>query len=351
MLNRILQLAVIITLCSCITHAQTRSDCLTSFTQPSVKPGVSGAFTFTRDGKTLLVPGADGKIRFLDMASGEIKRTVNVHTNYVYMANFNPDATLLASSSRDNTARIWEVSSGQILHIFDGFRCAVKVAEFSPDGKLLGASGNDGMLKLWDVKTSKELKSMVHRDSPDIDMATYSFLFSRDGKQIYAANGDGTISMWDVASGKEIRNWQAHPSIVFKLVLSPDYRHLVSFGEVLVKVWDTSTWREITRLSIPRTAGDSYVSAGALAISHNGKLIAASYVELDSKRTTYLAVKTIIWNAKTGERLFTLSGHKFDINGLIFTPDDRYLLSGSVDRTIKFWDMHDGQLTRTITIN
>jgi WD40 repeat protein len=209
---------------------------------------------------------------------------------------------------------------------------------------------HSGMLKLYDVKSYKELKAMVHRDSPDIDMATYTFLFSRDSKQIYAGNGDGTISVWDVASGKEIRNWQAHPSIVFKLVPSADYRRLVSFGEALVKVWDTSTWREITTLSIPRTAEDSYVSASALAISHNAKLIAASYVELDSKRTTYLAINTIVWNAKTREKLFTLSGHKFDVNGLIFTRDDRYLLTGSVDQTIKFWDMRTGQLTRTITL-
>lgn len=350
MSHRILQLALIITSSIYTAYAQTQSDCLTSFPLGSnVKPGVSGSFTLTRDGKTLLVPGVDGKIRFVDMASGEIKRALNAHTNYVYMANFSPDAKLLASSSRDNTARILDLASGQELHTFGGFRCAVKVAMFSPDGKLLAASGNDGMLKLWDVKSYKELKSLVHRDSPDIDMATYSFIFSRDGKQIYAGNGDGTISVWDIASGKEIRNWQAHPNTVLRVVISPDYRRLISFGDALVKIWDTSTWREIATLSIPRTAGSSHAS-GTLAISHNGKLIAASYVEFDAKQNTYAGINTIVWNAKTGEKLFTLSGHKLDVSGLIFTHDDRFLLSGSVDTTIKFWDMRTGQATRTITM-
>ena len=350
MLNRILLLAITVTFCFSTAHAQTQSDCLTSFRMPpNVKPGISGSFTFTRDGKTMLVPGVDGKIRFVDLASGEIKRTLSAHTNYVYMANFSPDAKLLASSSRDNTARIWDLASGQVLHTFDGFRCAVKVAKFSPDGRMLAASGNDGMLKLWDVKTNQELKSMVHRDSPNIDMATYSFVFSRDGKQIYAGNGDGTISVWDVATGKEIRNWQAHSTLTFNLVISPDYRHLVSLGDAFVKIWNTKTWKEIATLPIPRTASSSYTSS-ALAISHNGRLIAASYVELDAKHTTYLAVNTIVWNAKTGAKLYSLTGHKFDIDGLSFTPDDRYLLTGSVDTTIKFWDMRNGQLARTITI-
>lgn len=86
------KIAVVITFCFCTAHAQTQSDCRTSFSPgPNVKPGVSGAFTLTRDGKTLLVPGADGKIRFIDMASGSIKRTLSGHTNYVYMANFSAD--------------------------------------------------------------------------------------------------------------------------------------------------------------------------------------------------------------------------------------------------------------------
>jgi len=138
MFHKILRLPVVITLCSFAAQAQTQSNCLTSFALgPNVKPGVTGSFTLTRDGKTLLVPGVDGKIRFVDMASGEIKRTLSGHTNYVYMANFNPDTKLLASSSRDNTARIWDVASGQTLQTFGGFRCAVRVAKFSPDDQLL----------------------------------------------------------------------------------------------------------------------------------------------------------------------------------------------------------------------
>ena len=149
MFPKIIQLAIVVTFCACIADAQTQSDCLTSFPfRPGAKPSVSGSFTLTRDGKTLLVPGGDAKIRFVDMASGEIKRTLSGHTNYVYMANFSPDTRLLASSSRDNTARIWDVSSGLVLQTFGGFRCAVKVTTFSPNGQLLAASGNDGMLKL-----------------------------------------------------------------------------------------------------------------------------------------------------------------------------------------------------------
>jgi WD40 repeat protein len=268
----------------------------------------------------------------------------------VYTAVLSPDEKLLASSSRDLTARIWDVATGQALHTLGGFRCAVKAVAFSPDGRLVAASGNDGMLKLWDVKSGKELKSLVHRDSRDIDMSTYAFVFSGNGKQIYAGNGDGTISVWDVATGKETRNWKAHGGYVFRLAITSDHRRLISYENAVVKVWDTVTWRELQSFSMPKPDGGSSF-ASTVAVSDDGKLIAATDIALDAKQTTYLGINTVVWNAKTGEKLFTLSGHKFDINGLAFTRDNRYLLTGSVDRTIKFWDMSNGQATRTITLN
>lgn len=314
---------------------------------PNAKPGVGG-LSLSHDGKTLVAATGDGKIRFIDMATGIVQRTLTGHTNMVYRAIFSPDEKLLASSSRDLTARIWDVSTGRELQQFNGFRCSVKAVEFSPDGRTLAASGNDGMLKLWDITTGAELKSLVHINSADIDMATYAFMFSHDGKKIYGGNGDGTISEWDVASGKEVRFWKAHDNYVFRLVFSPDYRLLASFGDSVVKLWDTSTWREVRSMSMIGKAGISHIS-GSIVFSHDGKLIAASNVGLD-KQNTYAYVQAMVWNAQTGEKLFTVEGHKFDINGLIFTRDDRFLLTGSVDRTIKFWDMKTGREARAINL-
>jgi WD40 repeat protein len=313
------------------------------------KPSVGG-LSLTRDGRTLVAAGGDGKIRVIDFATGNVQRILSGHANVVYRAVFSSDEKLLASSSRDRTARIWNVATGEQLHELGGFRCSVKAVAFSPDGKTLGASGNDGMLKLWDVKTGRELKSLVHINSADVDMSIYSFVFSHDGKRIYAGNGDGTISEWDVQSGKETKVWKAHDNFVLKLAFSPDYRVLASFADSAVKLWDTSTWRELRSLSTVRTV-DAISRASSIAFSHDGKLIAASDIGLDSKQTKYMYVQALVWRVKTGDKLFMLEGHKFDIDGLVFTRDDRFLLTGSVDTNIKFWDMKTGQLARTISLS
>jgi WD40 repeat protein len=283
------------------------------------------------------------------MATGKVQRTLIGHTNALYRAIFSPDEKLLASSSRDRTARIWDLATGREIQRLDGFRCSVKAVAFSPDGRTLAASGNDGMLKVLDVKTGVEQKSLVHMNSADIDMSVYSVAFSRNGKKIYAGNGDGTISEWDVGAGKETRVWKAHDYTAFRLLFSPDYRLLASFGDSVVKLWDVSTWREVRAMSMIRTAGVSHVSS-TIAFSHNGKLIAASDAGLDPKQNTYVYVQAMVWNVKTGEQLFTIEGHKWDIDGLAFTRDDRFLLTGSVDTTIKFWDMTTGENVRTLTM-
>ncbi|HYJ85529.1 MAG TPA: WD40 repeat domain-containing protein [Pyrinomonadaceae bacterium] len=330
---------------------------------PNVKPGVGG-LSLSRNGETLVVAGGDGKIRFIDLASGELQRTLEGHTNVLYKAVFSPNEKLMASSSRDRTARIWDVATGRELHKLGGYRCSVKAVAFSPDANQLASSGNDGMLKVWDVKTGAELKSLVHINSADIDMSTYALAFSHDGKKIYASNGDGTISEWDVTLGKETKVWKAHDSGSLALVFSPDYRLLASFSESALKLWDTSTWREVKSLTTTTwedlkglkgfegLQGLSSLSrhSGSIAFSHDGKLVAASEMGIDPKQGSYLYVQTYVWNVATGKKLFTLEGHRFDVDAVVFTRDNRFLLTGSVDTNIKFWNMKTGELHRTISL-
>jgi WD40 repeat protein len=332
------------------SQAQTLSNCRpTPPMNANVKPGIAG-LDLSHDGKTLVVAAGDGIFRFVDMNSGQVLRTFTGHTNAIYRAIYSPDEKLIASSSRDLTARVWDWTSGRELWKATGFRCSVKAVVFSPDGRLLAVAGNDGMVKIYDVKSGKELHSLVHINSATVDMSVYSLAFGRDSSKVYAANGDGTISEWDTVSGKELRTWKAHQGYAFKLALSPDHSLLASIGaDAYVKVWNITSGREVRNLSMIR-APEGIVIATEVAFSHDGKLLAASSVGMDQKRTTYLYIQTLVWTMNSGEKLFTIEGHKFDVPALIFTKDDRFLLTGSVDTTIKFWDMKTGLLSKTFTI-
>jgi WD40 repeat protein len=54
-----------------------------------------------------------------------------------------------------------------------------------------------------------------------------------------------------------------------------------------------------------------------------------------------------LWNPETGEMTARIKGHSLGIRSLAISPDGLTLVTGSVDKTIKFWDLvsHQEMLT------
>lgn len=54
-----------------------------------------------------------------------------------------------------------------------------------------------------------------------------------------------------------------------------------------------------------------------------------------------------LWDIRTGQELKTLKGHRSWVNSVAFSPDGKLLISGSADKTIKLWDVQNGREIRT----
>jgi len=59
--------------------------------------------------------------------------------------------------------------------------------------------------------------------------------------------------------------------------------------------------------------------------------------------------KTIkIWEVSTGKLVRTLTGHKKYVNSVIVSFDGKYIISGSNDETVKVWEFSTGELIQTL---
>jgi WD40 repeat protein len=58
-----------------------------------------------------------------------------------------------------------------------------------------------------------------------------------------------------------------------------------------------------------------------------------------------------VWDLATGETKTTLQGHTGWVNAVAVTPDDRHVVSGSSDKTLRVWDLKDGKEILTFTLD
>jgi len=105
--------------------------------------------SFSPDGHTLVGVGY-GWIQLWDVASGQLKATLEGHGSVVHSVSFSPDGSTLASSHWPDI-RLWDVASGQLKATLEGHMDRVYSVSFSPDGHTLVSGSNDGTILLWDM--------------------------------------------------------------------------------------------------------------------------------------------------------------------------------------------------------
>jgi WD40 repeat protein len=349
------------------------------------------SLAFSPDGRRIALGGFDGTVRLLDGSTGRETLRIYAHPLMAEGVAFSPDGHRLASASQDRTVRVWDATpltgnpqAGHCDTLTD-HQHQVRGVAFSPDGRWLGSASWDRTVKLWELSGKGQpgvsiipRYTLRHRDK------VIAVSFSSDNRTVASASREGTVKVWDLgapigdslterrtiqpgsavfsiafsvdgrllgvgvgggigiydpATGKEVHPFKSHWAPVPGLAFGPDGRLFTSgASDPALKVWDMAGDKPM--LMIPVDSGASVI----VAVSPDGRLI-ASAGPAESEHTVQ------VWDAQTGTVWKkTQKGHRGHVWSVAFSPDSRFLASGSWDSTIKVWDLKAPDSAEPVTL-
>jgi WD40 repeat protein len=276
----------------------------------------------------------------------------------VYTAALSPDKKSIISSQIDGSIRIWDVESGRQIRSINGRQkgslpipIPILSVAWSPDGRRF-LSCDSFTLKVWDTETCRELWFVPEDYSFEAFIPfCFSAAWSPDGKTIAAGMVDGTIKLYNAANNREMRKISGlrtdeYRDSFINLCFSPNGELIVASSFLgTVKIFNAKTGETIKTLSEQIHRIDD-INDENMYMSSLGAVLAFSP---DGKRLAFSQIKEKIirvYDVESGRELYQLAGHDLTVNSVAFSPDGKYIVSGSADRAVIIWDSENGNELR-----
>jgi len=223
------------------------------------------------------------------------------------------------------------------IHLAD---VAHREGNIGPLRKLLDSCPED--LRAWEWYHLNHVSDQAVKTLPGDEKGVFDVTLSPDGKRIVSAGGSGTIKIWDATDGKEVMTLRGHEKAVVAVKFSSDGNRIASISrDSKIKVWDAQSGVELRTLtggdSVPLPLLHTWAGRVPFAFSHDGKKIVSGSPSDNIKERIH------IWDADSGTRLMTLSGHERYLTSLAFTPDNKRIVSSGRDNALRVWDASTGQ--------
>lgn len=301
------------------------------------------SLAWSPDGKMLAV-SAGTQVYFYSIPENFILYQTDIGS-FTPALDFSPDGKRCAAGSRDGIIRIWEFEASGglkpriiLAREIPAHSKGVNTIMFSSGGEWLASGGNDAIARLWDVKTGSLLNEMIGGTFaiPSVAINTAEDL-SADSMEfgLAVANGD-VLRLRDAFSGRFIGTfWSDQP--LFRLAFNPD-GSLLATGDISngVKLWNVSQAYRSGSESYPEPVHEMHQSGipgkpsglvWAVVFNPSGDFLASA----GGDGQIYL------WDVHKGGLVKTFEGHQAAVTSLAFSPDGKWLVSGSLDATVRFW--------------
>ncbi|HEV3023362.1 MAG TPA: sigma-70 family RNA polymerase sigma factor, partial [Pirellulales bacterium] len=252
------------------------------------------------------------------------------HRGDVQVVVFSPAGDRLASGGADGSIRFWDVATMQPIGKLDGSAGrGVSSLSFAPGGDRLASGSDDGTLDLWDLNERKRQYSVTPSSA-----RVGSIAFSAEGKVVVSGRHDGSVA-WtgttDPADGAR-SGFQAERDAVCAMAFSPD-RTSVAWGmsDGRVTIYDVETRQ------LKATHAKHQQAVTALEFNHDGWSIASASLDGSVK----------MWAAGCGAEPASFQGHPRAVRSVAVRGER--MATGGDDGTVRLWDTRTGEQLEVYT--
>ncbi|KAI0073703.1 WD40 repeat-like protein [Panus rudis PR-1116 ss-1] len=311
-------------------------------------------------------------------------RFLKGHKTEVFVCAWNPaDKSVLATGSQDTTVNLWKVPNNLtdqteleppvtlVSKSVDGKQGDITCLDWSPDGSLLAIGSYDEMLRVCTPLNEMYFSHEQH-EGP-----IFSVRFSPSGKWLITASLDGSVCAWDIAQKKLHAQYNCHEACCLDVDwLSDEY--FVSCGAdskiVLMKLGVatpisilTGHTSEVNQIKfspnkklLASCADDHTTRIWPVIEGQSGLTISYTLEVLWGHTQTVTSIawqpptaegesnilatcafdsSVRLWDVRTGECLHVFTDHTLPVYALSFSPDSRFLATGSGDGWLHVFDI------------
>jgi WD40 repeat protein len=303
--------------------------------QPIQHYRIARCAAFHPDGHLLICGGSDGMVRVWDLSRTQHGVFSTEHSDEARAVAVSADGRHIVTSSRDRTARVLEASTGTgIARLYHGR--GIQEAIFRPGASQVLTAGNDGRIVLWDFRTGDRLYA--------VDVAApgefHTAIFDAKGDLLVTSNQQGVAALRDATTGAARAEPLKLGVDTRTLAVTRDGRRLCAgSADGSLRVMVLPDWRVLWQRTSP--------CGGIAALGFNGRG--------DRLASGHGDGSAWIRDAASGERVAEIGDashhiperggkypHSSHVTHVEFSPDDRYLLTASLDGDARVWDAGSG---------